>query len=245
MAYSHEVEHSVRVRISLAFGLAGIILLPAGALGTKFGLLPNHNLGIIIMMLGFLAALVPVALFIGFAWHPGYRSERSGLLSGFLLGLIPLVVAIYLFTSSSGAPIIHDISTDRDTPPTFVAALQLRQEGQNSLAWSEEVAQLQREAYPELAPMESTLNGEDARARALQVAADMGWEIIDAGGRTGYIEAVDTTFWFGFKDDVVVRIVENPDGSTIDLRSVSRVGQGDMGTNAKRIREFISRFQEN
>ena len=70
---------------------------------------------------------------------------------------------------------------------------------------------------------------------ALSAAREMGWEIVDAASKDGRIEATDTTFWFGFKDDVVIRITPTPEGSRIDVRSLSRVGRSDVGTNAKRI----------
>lgn len=219
-------------------------MLPLGALGAKFGLW-NHNFGMIVVMLAFLSCLVPVALFMGFGWHPGYRSERGGLLRGMLLGLIPLSVAIYLFGSSSGAPIIHDISTDTTRPPEYQAILALRDEGNNSLQWRAGVAAEQLTAYPDLGSIQSSLSSAEAMDRALQVADDLGWEVVDSDSRPGYIEAVDTTFWFGFKDDVVIRIQATATGSVVDIRSASRVGRGDMGTNAERIRTFVTEFAQN
>ena len=73
----------------------------------------------------------------------------------------------------------------------------------------------------------------------------MGWELVANDRTSGRIEATDTTFWFGFKDDVVVRITEDPSGqsSRIDVRSKSRVGVGDVGTNARRVRELLSRLR--
>jgi uncharacterized protein (DUF1499 family) len=241
MPYNHEVEHSIRSTLSLCFGAAGFVLLPVGALGTKFGLW-HHNVGMIMVVMAFLAALVPVALFIGFAWHPGYRKERRGLALGMLLGILPLGVAGYLFGSSSGAPIIHDIATDTTRPPQFMAALQQRSAEQNSLEWSEANAAEQRIAYPQLRPIETTLDPQQAFARALSSAQALGWEIIDSDSRPGFIEAVDTSFWFGFKDDIVIRIEAATNGSVIDLRSASRVGRGDLGANAARIERFIAQF---
>jgi uncharacterized protein (DUF1499 family) len=69
----------------------------------------------------------------------------------------------------------------------------------------------------------------------------MGLEIVAVDKEAGLVEATATTFWFGFKDDVVVRIVGNGEGSRIDLRSMSRVGQGDVGANADRITDFVGR----
>ena len=67
----------------------------------------------------------------------------------------------------------------------------------------------------------------------------MGWELVDEEAAAGRIEATATTFWFGFEDDVVVRIRPADGGSRVDVRSVSRVGRGDVGANARRIRAYV------
>ncbi|HEU0306092.1 MAG TPA: DUF1499 domain-containing protein, partial [Lysobacter sp.] len=74
---------------------------------------------------------------------------------------------------------------------------------------------------------------------AQQVARDMGWELVAADATAGRIEATDTTLWFGFKDDIVVRVEAEGSGSRIDVRSLSRVGKSDVGTNAKRIHAYL------
>ena len=83
---------------------------------------------------------------------------------------------------------------------------------------------------------------DDVFDRSEQVVQGLGWEVVNADRAAGRIEATDTTFWFGFKDDVVVRIRPADNGSRVDLRSVSRVGGGDIGANAARIRAFSSRL---
>ncbi len=80
--------------------------------------------------------------------------------------------------------------------------------------------------------------------QALRMARDMGWTIVDSNPGEGRIEATDMTFWFGFKDDIVIRIVPAAQGSRVDVRSVSRVGRSDVGTNAKRIRKFLKKLKE-
>ncbi len=72
---------------------------------------------------------------------------------------------------------------------------------------------------------------------------DQGLEVVNVNSELGMVEAVATTFWFGFKDDLVVRVTETDEGSVVDVRSVSRVGQSDIGANAARIQEFLRRFQ--
>jgi uncharacterized protein (DUF1499 family) len=79
--------------------------------------------------------------------------------------------------------------------------------------------------------------------KAIDAARALDWEIVASDAPAGRIEATATTMWFGFKDDIVVRVrPEAGGGSRVDVRSVSRVGQSDVGANAKRIREFIRRL---
>jgi uncharacterized protein (DUF1499 family) len=105
------------------------------------------------------------------------------------------------------------------------------------------VAQQQREAYPDVRPLETQLSPAEAFARAEGVARAMDWDIVAAVPEEGRIEATATTFWFGFKDDVVIRIRPSADGSRLDIRSKSRVGRSDVGANAARIRAFVAEFE--
>jgi len=90
------------------------------------------------------------------------------------------------------------------------------------------------------------LNRPPDRAFDLALAAlhEMGWDLVAADATAGRIEATDTTFWFGFKDDVVIRVRPADGGSRVDVRSLSRVGVGDVGTNAKRIRAYLDVLTE-
>jgi uncharacterized protein (DUF1499 family) len=103
-----------------------------------------------------------------------------------------------------------------------------------------EVAAAQRRAYPDIGPLALAMPPATAFARALDAAKGMGWEIVAADAGAGRIEATATTPWFGFRDDVVVRITPAAAGSRVDVRSVSRVGRSDLGTNARRIREYLA-----
>jgi uncharacterized protein (DUF1499 family) len=79
----------------------------------------------------------------------------------------------------------------------------------------------------------------DAFQKAPAEASKMGWAIIDANEEQGRVEATATTSWFGFKDDIVVRIRPDGFGSRVDVRSVSRVGTDDLGTNARRVMAYL------
>jgi uncharacterized protein (DUF1499 family) len=76
-----------------------------------------------------------------------------------------------------------------------------------------------------------------------KVAMAMGWDVVARAPEEGRLEAIDTTKWFGFHDDIVVRIRADGGGSRIDIRSKSRVGRSDLGVNARRIRDFIARLK--
>jgi hypothetical protein len=138
-------------------------------------------------------------------------------------------------------PKIHDISTDLANPPAFVKILPLRANAPNSAVYGgAEIATAQKAGYPDIQPREVALPVEAAFASALTAAGAMGWEIVNVDAGQGLIEATATTFWFGFKDDVVIRVTPAAAGSRIDMRSVSRVGRSDVGANAARIRKYFS-----
>ena len=148
--------------------------------------------------------------------------------------------------SRNNFPKIHDVTTDTEDPPAFVAILGLRKDAPNPSTYGgPEIAAQQRAAYPDIRPLVSEIPPARAFERALSVARRMGWDIVDENPPEGRIEATATTLWFGFKDDVVIRIIPLAGtGSRLDIRSVSRVGLSDIGTNARRIRAFLKMFLE-
>jgi uncharacterized protein (DUF1499 family) len=158
--------------------------------------------------------------------------------------LLVFAIPAVLVRRASRVPRIHDITTDTDHPPPFVAVLPLRASAPNPAVYGgPEIAAQQHQGYADLAPLTLGVPPDQAFNRALAVARKMGWEIVASDPASGRIEATDTTFWFGFKDDVVVRIEAAPGGSRVDVRSVSRVGLSDVGTNAARIRRYLSELK--
>jgi uncharacterized protein (DUF1499 family) len=139
-------------------------------------------------------------------------------------------------------PPIHDITTDIDEPPAFVALEQARRASPNGFDHGgSAVAAQQRAAYPDIAPKNFAGTPQEAFARARGAAAAMGWEVVAADENALRIEATDTTLLFGFKDDIVIRIRPAGAMARLDVRSVSRVGRSDLGTNARRVRRFLAR----
>lgn len=173
---------------------------------------------------------------------------------GFHLALLT-VAAIVSFVSfympyqqlqtARSVPPIHDISTDLKNPPAFVAVAKERADAPNPVEYAgEETAEQQREAYPSIQPLLIERDYERVFSAALTVVNDMGWQLVASDLTEGRIEATDTTFWFGFKDDVVMRIENQADQVRVDVRSKSRVGRSDVGKNAARIAQFMQQLQE-
>lgn len=143
----------------------------------------------------------------------------------------------------AGPPPINDISTDTLNPPVYSAVIALRPEGSNSLEYGgERTAQTQATLYPDIHSIVTDQIPDAAFARAIAVANDFGWDIVAENPEAGTIEAVAATPFFGLKDDIIIRVTEKDGSSVVDIRSHSRIGRGDRGKNADRVRAFIDQF---
>src|SRR3989442_9407007 len=151
-------------------------------------------------------------------------SRRGGLLTIVTIGLGALVVGIpwQMKQQAQHVPPIHDITTDTENPPAFVAILPLRADAPNSVEYKgAEVAAQQKKAYPDLQPLTVNASPDVTFQKALRAARDAGWDIVESRPDQGRIEATDTTLWFGFKDDIVLRVMSLDSASRIDARSVT------------------------
>lgn len=190
------------------------------------------------------------------ATRPGAGRRGLGLaLTGLVVGMVIFGILWQWTRTARRVPPIHDITTDTENPPAFLAMLPIRMAtgAPNSPEYGgPAIAAQQRATWPTLGPLVLPMPPQQAFERAWAAARALGWEIVEANATEGRIEATDTTFWFGFKDDVVVRVVGRAEadgggsrpGSRIDVRSVSRVGRGDVGTNAKRIQAYLARIEQ-
>lgn len=220
-----------------------LLLMPIAALGTRFGLW-SFKLGLLLVVLAIvIGILIQITSWI---WLVQCRNTatKKELWRGLILSFPALLILIINLSKPNGFVLIHNISTDPENPPDFIVAPEHRGKDSNPLTYTPEIAAIQKQAYPDLKTLHTNLDARAAFKRSLAVAEKLGWEIYARDPEFARIEAVDTTFWFGFKDDVVIRIEASGEGgSRIDLRSVSRVGGGDAGTNARRIQSFISAFK--
>ena len=230
-------------RIAFVLAFAGALLLLISGPGVRLGLWAFPT-GFQMMrwatFLGFGAlAFTLIVLLV-----PGLRrSAVRWWLPALLLAAVAVYIPWQALESARQVPPIHDITTDTADPPAFVALREVRAQYPNPTDYpGAEVARQQRAAYPDLATLQLDMPADRAFARALAAARDMGWEIVATDPDAGRIEATATTFWYGFRDDVVVRVRPDGDASRIDVRSVSRVGRSDAGTNARRIRSYLQRL---
>jgi len=133
--------------------------------------------------------------------------------------------------------------TDTENPPPYVALVAVRQAAHapdGTDYGGASVAALQKKAYPDIVPLALAMPQDKAFALALDEAHRSGWSVVATDPAQGRIEATDRTGWYGFIDDIVLRIQSDGTGSRLDIRSHSRVGRGDRGKNAERIRAYLS-----
>lgn len=230
------------IAIALAI-VAAALLLVAGP-GTRLALW-DFGTGFSLMRWATYTGLAAAASALVMLLLPQLRRGHGRMLGvALVLGVGVAFVPWNNLRLAKTVPPIHDISTDTTHPPAFVAILPLRANAPNPAAYGgPDVAKQQAQAYPDIRPYLITEAPRQAFDQALRAARAMGWQIIASDPATGRIEATDTTPWFGFKDDVVIRVAHVSDGSRIDVRSVSRVGKSDVGTNARRIRAYLHRLK--
>ncbi|CAO1666565.1 DUF1499 domain-containing protein [Halomonas sp. NYA30] len=168
--------------------------------------------------------------------------------SALMASLVIIAAAALLFVPwqhwqrAQEVPAIHDITTDTQNPPAFEALANARRAAPNAVDYpGEATAQQQRAAYPHLKPIIVDDSPQTVLAAAQAAAEESGWRI--ARITDNRIEATATTRWFGFEDDVVIRLTELDNGVQVDMRSASRLGASDVGTNAARIEEFLSALE--
>ena len=204
----------------------GIIDLATAFAGFKFGVFTG------------IAALILLGIQLLFKRNTA--SIGSALISA-VLAITAIAIPLSMMNTAKNVPPIHDISTDLVNPPKFVAIAPLRADAPNPVAYDGiETAEQQRTAYPELQTLRYDQTQPELIAASTKAIENLGWELVNIDADKGIIEATDTTAWFGFKDDVVVRITDNENERLVDIRSKSRIGGSDLGKNAARIHKLIN-----
>lgn len=255
------------IRAALLLSLATPLYFMAAALGVKFGLWHwRTGLGTLIVgwgpwLLGAALLLAVIALIAALARRP-----REGVGLALVALLIPALGLGYLYqlrAKSSAIPPIHDVATNVEDPPlhsprliaartaadanpihpltTPLSAIEAYQTPRFADQAERTVGELGREAYPDLAPLEVAADRDRLFALLVEQAEERGWTIVTADPAAGRLEAVAETFWFGFQDDVAVRVrpAATPGRLVVDARSTSRVGLSDLGANAARLTDYL------
>jgi len=233
----------------VAFYLAGAAALTVAACGPAHRYLGlDIDLVFTVYRYGFYVAAAAVALALAtiVPTRPGDRRR------GFVAALLALLIGVgsawapaQWLLQARTAPRLNDITTDPVQPPAMVVTQRMRYGAANGPAYpGVGAAAQQREAYPDIVPVVLDVAPADAFRRVDQVAMALGWDVVARAPADGRIEAVDTSEWFGFTDDIVIRIrAEGTSASRIDIRSKSRLGESDFGANAQRIRGFIEKLK--
>ncbi|ABS62423.1 conserved hypothetical protein [Parvibaculum lavamentivorans DS-1] len=227
----------------LRTGILALILLALCIIGNRFELV---HFGLAVRGLAFAALIGLIAALLSAAGLvrtlvSNRRGTRTAI-AGLVLGLLVAAPVGQAIIAGSKVPRIHDITTDLDNPPAFSAAtIAARGEASNPLdrAAPADLAEQQRAAYPDVDTLTVDRQPGKVYEAALETARDMGWEILASTPETGTIEATATTRVMNFRDDIAIRVTEAGEGAHVDVRSVSRVGESDLGANANRIRTYL------
>lgn len=252
-------RHKLRkwvLRIALILVILIPIIYMLAGLGSKAGLwswqfglgFMTRQLGVWVMMLTGVLGVIGLLL-------TAFVQPRKGWFVAALAILVPAAGLFHLKSVSKkvqALPFIHDITTDTQNPPTFTSAIldaRAKTPGVNTVDYAgkrdvrknELISVLQTKSYPRVRPLVLPDTPDVTFGEAKQAARQLGWKIVSESTDSGKIEATASTFWYGFKDDVVIRVRPSEGGgSIVDIRSVSRVGASDMGANAARIEAFLA-----
>jgi uncharacterized protein (DUF1499 family) len=225
---------------SLAATFIAIIVVRSGALE----IVPALS------TLGGAMALAALAILLAFGaavsiWKDGVGGIGEAV-TGLLIGLALIAYPLYVGVRAYKLPAIYDITTDPIDPPRFDAIARLRPRDANPVTYAGlYTAEQQRTAYSDIEPDLTNVSAQEAYNAVLKVITKRKWHVVDArppqatAPRDGLIEAIARTPILGFRDDVAVRVRATQEGARIDIRSASRYGRHDLGTNAARVRALI------
>lgn len=230
-------------RLGFVLACVAVVLAVGAGLGNRFGFwgfrAGFEALGWIV----YVGAAAAVMSLVGAAlvWKES-RGAASLALIGLILGAAVAWIPYQGQKALRAGPRLSDYTTDTVNPPAYVAALAARKaaKARNTTDYSPKKAEIQAKTFPDLKPILLAIPPDAAFDKALATIKAAGLEILAADKAAGRIEAVATTFWFGFKDDVVVRVMAAPGGSRVDIRSSSRIGGREAGTNPARIRRLTT-----
>ena len=238
----------------LIAGVGALLWGLASALGVGMGLW-EWSRGLTGVLWSFILAIGAILFGILFGW----RAKKSGILRPRLLRWIGMFAAIIyagwigtFVLAGLTVPAIHDVSTDLADPPAF-RKLALRTDNLDAVPGEGEAEMkgmnpqqrwvvVHQKAYGDIRSVRINEPVPTVIAKAERLAKARGWDVVVALPEEGRFEATETSAFFRFKDDIVLRVkpTNTGDGSIVDMRSVSRVGVSDLGVNAKRVKSFLA-----
>lgn len=240
-------------KLVLILAIAAVLMGFGAQLGAGWGVW-NWQSGFAGVDYSFYLALVTIAVALLLGWMVRKRGGGGAFLRG-----VGLAIAVFYagwvasgYYQANSVPAIHDISTDLADPPIF-QMIELRADNLDKVPGADDPNMrglspqqrwetIHRKAYADIRTVRIAQPMAEVIGKAERLAKTRGWDIAVADPTTGKLEATDTVTLFLFKEDIVLRVraTEDGSGSVVDMRSVSRVGDGDRGSNAKRIREFLA-----
>ena len=231
------VQTSRVARLARNLGVAALVFFLLGPLGIQLGLFEPFT-GFRMFLMGALMGLASLGLGIlglFFTRPAAYRAGRGSAVIGAVIGALITAVTMAGARGGAGVPAINDITTNPDDPPAFSS--DPWNHGRD-MAYPTDFAAIQRAGYPDLAPIQVAMPPAEALARVASLFQSYGWEVVQTDPVSKTLVGTDTSKLFRFVDDIVVRVTPVGSGSVVDVRSKSRVGRGDMGANAARIRKL-------
>lgn len=231
---------------SRALGAFSVPVLAIVTLAHRSGLMPTPQALVLIATgFGFAALALLLALVAAaWIWHDGRLGGRDAAV-GAIWAVIALSPVAYLAIESAYYPQVADVSTDPLDPPLYHQAAFTRAGVMNSARppSPEERARI-RAAWPDIVTRRFSIGSDLLFNVARRLVEREDWRVVEitapkGDGDRGRMELIAPTLVFGFQDDVVIRILPEPSGSRIDMRSSIRWGTHDFGRNARRIRNFL------
>jgi len=228
-------------RILIYFSMATAAVFILSGYGYQWGIW-EMGTGFMLLRYSAYTAIGLTIISIPAVWflrEKGFRAISYAVISLVLMGSAT-GTALYWQQQARSVPAIHDITTDLENPPDFVAMIRLREDAPNPPEYAgEETAAAQRGAYAHIEPLYIQRDLQEVMDEAVLLVISRGWDLVAINRNEGRIEATEKLAWFGFKDDVVLRFTETDRGTRVDMRSKSRIGRSDVGVNAKRIDRYL------
>lgn len=184
-------------------------------------------------------ALVSLVLgLIGYVsiWYSGDAGWREAS-SGVIVGCCAILFSAFVVVTSAQNQTSTDVSTSPATTPIL-----LEGEVRNDLPANPVNSDLFRLA----STREYRISAAEGIALVEQAANSLGWLFLDQK-RSGAAELhnfYESKTLIGFKDDVTVSTRATARLLIVNVRSASRYGDGDFGTNSRRIEQFLLKLDE-